>query len=145
MKRTFVILILAIAASSLVIGQAIDKQASQKKPQNNQSMTGSYLSKRTGSLDVLLLPDGKVKFLLNAPMAGHNFGVACAIVPVKDNTAIYKNGSCEISLKFEAKRVIISQKGDEHDCDFGTGVTSDGVYIKRHSRTPQFDQNLCGA
>jgi hypothetical protein len=69
--------------------------------------------------------------------------VACSIIPVKDNTASYKKGSCEISLRFEAKRVIVSQNGDEHDCDFGTGVTAEGVYIKQSSRAPKFDKTLC--
>ncbi|MBA3766617.1 MAG: hypothetical protein H0W99_06450 [Acidobacteria bacterium] len=42
-------------------------------------------------------------------------------------------------MRFKGNRVSVSQEGADAYCGFGSGVGADGVYVKRNSRIPKFD------
>lgn len=120
------------------------KGAQKPLARNPQNITGSY---KFGSnfLDVLQLPDGRVKFYLFAMWKSlvnrevSHFGEACGVVPLIDNTAIYESGECRIKMKFAGRKVTVTQIGSDADCGFGANVTADGVYRKRSSRVSSFE------
>jgi hypothetical protein len=100
----------------------------------NKTITGYYSRKGGGGdVDILLMPENKIKFELIANWET-NTGTVCAILPLDNNVAVYKKGNCEIKIKFEKNRVVISQVSPPEECDFGNNVTAEGIYIKKKTK-----------
>lgn len=127
--------------------QILPAQNRTKTKASSGSITGSYSFKRPSaenSLDARLLPGGKVKIYLYASWVGSaatgnvNNGEIKATLPLKNNVAVYESGQCRITIRFDARRAIVTEKGNS-DCGFGLNVSAAGSYLKRSSRTPKFD------
>ena len=112
------------------------------------NITGHYSVRNPSmenSLDVLLLPGGKVKIFLYASWIGSvalgnvNVGEIKAILPLKNRTAVYESGQCRITIRFTGNKAIVRQTERTSDCGFGLNVSADGTYKKRNGRTPKFD------
>lgn len=112
------------------------------------SVTGHYGVRNPSmenSLDVLLLPGGKVKIYLYASWIGSaetgnvNVGEIKSVVPFRNGRAVYESGQCRIYFRFVRSRAIVKQTERGGDCGFGLNVTATGTYRKRNGRTPKFD------
>ncbi|HEY9673334.1 MAG TPA: hypothetical protein V6D11_17960 [Waterburya sp.] len=107
-----------------------------------RNFTGTYMIKNKSTLDVLILPNNKLKFHLLATYsppgnpAGTNTGEASGVVPLKGNTAVYQDQDCKITMKFLGGKAQVTQVGN---CGFGLRVNAEGTYFKRSNQTPQFD------
>jgi hypothetical protein len=122
-------------------------RAQNAKP--GSGITGHYSARSRSaenSLDVQLLPDGKVKIYLYASWIGSvatgnvNTGEIRAILPLSNGrTALYESGQCRITIRFAANKVIVRQSAPVGDCGFGLNVSADGTYKKRNRRRPRFD------
>ena len=129
-------------------------QTTVKKIVAAASVTGHYLEKDSGdTLDVQLLPGGKIKIDLNAyyPCAnpsladrpgGPNMGETDATIAIKNNHALYStdenSGHCKITFDFAPKSVTINQ--DEQSmgcCGYGYNVNASGTY-RKISNKPKF-------
>jgi hypothetical protein len=111
------------------------------------NLTGHYESVGGDSLDVLELPNHRIKFGLLAifpkePYAskkpnGPNIGDVSGELPVKDGVAVYRDSDSggTINMHFHGRSASLQQKGNI--AGFGMGVTADGMY-KRKSSKPQF-------
>ena len=119
------------------------------KASSARGVTGQYrLRNRTteNTLDVLLLPGGKVKIYLYASWIGSaatgnvNTGEIKAVIPLRNGTALYESGECKITIRFVGRRrAIVEQVEKNGDCGFGLNVSAQGIYQKRSSRAPKFD------
>jgi hypothetical protein len=118
------------------------------------SITGHYREKFSGdTLDVKLLPGGKIKIDLNAyyPSAnpspearpgGPNIGETTATFPIKNGFATYSTeefgGKCKITFAFSPNKVEIKQDEDTIGCcGYGMNVNASGTY-KKLSNRPKF-------
>lgn len=141
--KNFIFAILYLLACQPYYAQA---KPSQSIPLNSRSrsVTGKYIIKDKSSLDVLVLPDGRIKFHLFASYTparnpgATRVGEAEGVVPLQGNTAVYETNEpdCKITMKFMSNRVTVSQEGG---CGFGVNVTANGTYIKRSNQVPKFD------
>lgn len=138
--------LLTLAAATLIHAQGARTKSGA--PQSN--VTGSYRVRHRrvpNTLDVLQLPDGKIKFQLYAYWAGNaeignvNTGEAKGVVPLQNNVAVFEDadGKCKIRMKFTGNKIIVTQEEEELACGFGFNVTADGTYLKLNSRKPKFD------
>lgn len=106
------------------------------------NFTGTYTIKSKSTLDVLILPNNKLKFHLLATYSppgnpgGTNTGEASGVVPLKGNTAVYQDQDCKITMKFLGDKAQVTQVGS---CGFGLQVNAQGTYFKQSSQTPQFE------
>jgi hypothetical protein len=111
-----------------------------KKNLNLTSVTGTYERQDTtrfdpGTLEVLALPDGKIKFDLTAASGG-NTGEAQGVAALVGNRAIYQRDKGRIELQFAGANADVS--GDDEDfC--GSGVSLRGKYKKTDDQPPKFD------
>jgi len=68
-----------------------------------------------------------------------NMGGLDGEATLKGDTAIYRSGKCEITIRFVKPGTIkVSQEGTDADCGFGHNVMSDGTYRKVSSKRPKF-------
>lgn len=107
-----------------------------------RNFTGTYTIKNRSILDVLILPNNKLKFHLLATYTppgnpgGTNTGKASGVISLKGNTAVYQDQDCKITLKFLQNKAQVTQVGS---CGFGLQVNAQGTYFKQSSQTPQFE------
>jgi hypothetical protein len=93
--------------------------------------TGAY-SRGDGSLDVRALAGGRIKVhLVVVQGPGAHIGEVDAELDLIGDTAVYRNGACEITFRFGADSALVEQKGTDSDCDFGAFVTVAGTYNKK--------------
>lgn len=127
--------------------QLIQAQSGTKAKSSSSGVTGSYSFRRPyaeNSLEVQQLADGKVKIYLYASWIGSvangnvNNGEFKTILPLRNNVAVYESGQCRITIRFNRKRAVVTEKGTLA-CGFGLNVSAAGTYVKRNSRTPKFD------
>lgn len=137
MKRTALLLFVSLLACCLV-------QARAERGRTRDNITGQYTlrySNVRGSLNVQLLPNDKIKFSLTALLTTRGGetrnGVVEATVALNDNTAVYEEGQCRISMKFLNNTVEVKESNVD-DCGFGAFVTAQGTYTRK-SRKPKFD------
>jgi hypothetical protein len=111
----------------------------KKKTLSLATVTGTY--ERCGadrfnqsSIDVRALPNGKIKFDIEAGDGGHT-GSAQGEAPLVNNLATYKQDTSKIKMQFNGKYVTISGN-DETFC--GMGVTLLGKYQKTKDTPPKF-------
>lgn len=104
------------------------------RPVTVRGVTGTYHRSDDSSLEVLELPDGRIKFHLTAfhkglnwKEYGPNLGEASGLVPLRNGTARYEDEVCKLRFQFGKDSVEIHQEGD---CDFGHNVTAGGSYRK---------------
>lgn len=139
MKSLIPVLFIVFSSCQLIYAQ--DKAA--KVPRAPESINGSYTlrySNVSDSLDVLLLPDGRVKFELLALLivsSETRNGEVQGIATLKGHTALYEEGQCKVEIRFAGHRAIVSVINDDA-CGFGAYVTANGTYTKRRRR-PKFD------
>jgi len=112
----------------------------KKKTLNLTTVTGTYERCganrfNQGSIDVLALPKGKIKFDLEATDGGHA-GTAQGEAPLVNNCATYVQDNGKIKMQFSGKYVTISGN-DEPFC--GMGVTLLGKYEKTKDTAPKFN------
>ncbi|HEY0003797.1 MAG TPA: hypothetical protein VGB17_03215 [Pyrinomonadaceae bacterium] len=129
----------------LMAAVCLSAQAQQSKSSSTPApVTGHYSYRRlniSNSLDVLLLPGGKIKFQLIALLLvgqGARNGEVRGIVTLENGRAVYDEGGCRVRLKFTRNKVYVSA-ANEDACGFGAYVTANGTYLKRNSRRPRFD------
>ncbi|HEV7396978.1 MAG TPA: hypothetical protein VGN86_10745 [Pyrinomonadaceae bacterium] len=164
MKLTFAILVLVLAFQATAPAQenkSSTPQSTRAPAQENKSpapqstraaarlkVTGSYSANSKSapnSMEVLELPDGKIKLHILALWVSHynaenvHNGEIQSVVDLIGNTAAYKDDHCSISLKFTRTAVVVKQADEVGDCDFGANVTASGTYRKVSSRKPKFD------
>lgn len=146
MRKLKCVMLLIIAAATLSHAQG----ARTKSRPAQSNVTGSYrVRHRTtpNTLDVLLLPDGKIKFQLsaywigNVKIRGANTGEAKGVALLQNGVAVFEDvdGKCRIRMRFTRNKVIVTQQEEDFACGFGFNVTADGTYLKQNSRTPKFD------
>lgn len=93
--------------------------------------TGAY-SRGDGSLDVRSLAGGRIEVhLVVVQGPGAHIGEVDAELDLSGDTAVYRNGACEITFRFGADSALVEQKGTDSDCDFGAFVTVAGTYNKK--------------
>lgn len=99
-----------------------------------RGVTGTYVREDDSSIEVVELPNGKVKFALLAfwkgarwEEYGPNLGEAHGEVPLVKGVAVYdeKEEECRLTMRFSSGKVEIEQEGS---CLFGHNVTADGSY-----------------
>jgi hypothetical protein len=115
----------------------------------NIALTGSYrcgnpnARGHSGTLEVRVLPNGKVQFQLNSvnvinlTNGGVNMGESDGTLRLHNGTGVYyaeKPSSGRLLFHFTPKRVTITQIDD---MDYGQGVDATGTY-KKISRRPAF-------
>jgi hypothetical protein len=125
-----------------------NKPPTSNKPSERLKVTGSYSANSKSapnSMEVLELPDGKIKLHILALWVSHynpenvHNGELQSVVDLLGNTAVYKDDHCSITLKFTRSVVVVKQADEAGDCDFGANVTASGTYRKVSSRKPKFD------
>jgi hypothetical protein len=104
------------------------------RPARAVNVTGHYRRRNAetpNSLEVLQLPDGKIKFhILALWVSAHNRdnvhnGELQGIVDLQGDTAVYQGESCKVTIKFAAGKAIVTQAEDVGDCYFGANVFRD--------------------
>jgi hypothetical protein len=135
-------LISIVLLSGTVFPQA---PAPTSRPTN---VTGAYRlrsAETPNSLDVLQLPDRKIKFHIVALWVSvhnrdnvHN-GELQGVIALTGDTAVYQGESCKVTIKFAAGKAIVTQDADVGDCYFGANVSATGSYRKMNNRKPRFD------
>jgi hypothetical protein len=111
----------------------------KKETLNLATVTGTYERLggdrfNQGSIDVLVLPKGKIKFDLEAGDGGHT-GSAQGEAPLVNNSATYEQDGGKLKMQFSGKYLTIS--GDDQPfC--GMGVTLLGKYQKTKDASPKF-------
>lgn len=140
MKSVALLLSVYLLTCYLAYPEAVLTTANSARP----NITGQYVlrySNVRSSLNVLLLPNDKIKFSLTALLktggGETRNGVVEGTVALKNNIAIYRQGECRIYMKFLDNRVVVKESNVD-DCGFGAFVTAQGTYIKK-SRKPRFD------
>jgi hypothetical protein len=140
MRRAALLILISLAACSAALTQT----ARRGNARPRDAVTGQYVlrySNVRGNLNVQLLPNSRIRFSLVALLetgGGTRNGVAEGTIPLKDNSAVYQEGECRISMRFLGDRVEVEESNVE-DCGFGAFVTARGTY-NRKSRRPRFDQ-----
>lgn len=108
-------------------------------PGKPHSLTGSYSRSDASSLDIQMLPKGRIKFHLVALWSSRfnrdapHTGEVSGIVPLRANRAVYQTDGGQILMRFSGSRIFVVQKGDIPD--FGMNVRADGVYRKESFRS----------
>ena len=139
MKRLLLVFLIVIVIPFLLSAQTGSNRNASSKTAGPPNITGYYQAENENSIEALLLKDGRVKFYIMAMFRDHT-GEICGVAPMKDNIVVYKKDACEITLKFETGRIIVTQKGSDADCEFGMNVNAAGVYRKRNSKIPEFTE-----
>lgn len=132
-----------LSCGAIDAGEGAKAQPSKIKA-SASSYTGNYTlrySNVNNSLQVLQLPDGKIKFdLLALLMTGDSprNGEVRGTVAVKNGLAVYDVDGCKVKFRFEKNKVNIAVDNVDA-CAFGAYVTADGTYTKRDGKPPKFD------
>ena len=109
--------------------------------------TGSYervyYGKFSGSLKVQELPGGRIKFQLLAlgrlsDPGGATMGEIDGVAPLRRDKAAYQYGDGRIAMRFEGRKVIITQYGE---VILGMGVVVEGTYTRK-SKKPDFETSI---
>ncbi|HEV7797197.1 MAG TPA: hypothetical protein VGO73_03515 [Pyrinomonadaceae bacterium] len=136
-------LMLVVSLIFVVSGQT--PPARKVKAQSN--LTGHYVMRREefrNRLNLLQLPDGRIKFDLLALWVSHynsenvHNGTLQGILNRENGEAIYEADGCKLKLESFTNKIRITQS-DDSDCGFGANVTATGFYRKIDSRNPKFD------
>lgn len=99
-----------------------------------RGVTGTYVRDDDSSIEVVELPNGRVRFALLAYWKGPrweeygpNLGMASGEVPLVKGVAVYeeKEEECRLTMRFSSGKVEIEQEGS---CLFGHNVRADGSY-----------------
>jgi hypothetical protein len=135
-------LLLLLSLLTCIFAQA--QQDGHKTRNRLDDVSGHYIlsySNVSGSLDALLLPKGRIRFrllaLLQTGGESPRNGMVEGTVSLKNDTAVYKEETCQISMKFVNNKVIVREQ-NVGDCGFGAYVTAQGTYIRK-ARKPKFD------
>jgi hypothetical protein len=100
------------------------------------ALTGTYLMGQNGTLEVVQLAKGSIKFSLNVALVVNlktgdvRSGDAAGVVPLKGVVAAYTDpddNECKITMTFGRTKAVVSQAGT---CGFGLNVSADGTYMK---------------
>jgi hypothetical protein len=103
-------------------------------PVEPQGLTGTYglVEDPDSTIEVLQLPDGRLRFHLlalwkgaNWKEYGPNIGEASGTVKLEKNRAVYQEEECRLAMTFADGTVKIDETGD---CGFGHNVRADGTY-----------------
>ena len=94
---------------------------------------------QSGHLEILKLPNGSIKFLLNVVNESNfHLGEIEGEVHLNNGVAVYKHTdpqfewmNCTLTITLKNTRAAVSQYGG---CGFGTGVDADGTYMKTRDR-----------
>jgi len=100
-----------------------------------QPLSGTYSGKQ-GTLEVLQLAGTQLKVHLSVFWKDH-VGEVCGAATFEKNIAVYKREKCTLILRFVGKRVQVTQRGTDADCDFGANVTAQGSYQKTSRKPPK--------
>jgi len=110
-------------------------------------LSGSYemrASRRQGSLDVMDLGGGRLRFdlladlVVNGNTGNVRTGLTCGEVALSQGRGSYRAEGCRLDFLFHAKGVEITQSGD---CGYGMGVSAEGSYVLKSSASPKM--GLC--
>jgi len=144
--RNHIFILLTLLLTCQLVVPARHRETRNKRGASR--ITGHYSvrdSSRENSLEVLLLPGGKVKIHLYASWIGSaaagnvNTGEIKAILPLRNGTALYESGQCRISIRFVGNKAIVRQTETNGACGFGLNVSAEGTYRRRNARRPEFD------
>lgn len=103
-------------------------------PVEPKGLTGTYdfVDDPYNTIEILQLPDGRLRFYLlafwkgdNWQEYGPNIGEASGVVKLEKNRAVYQKEGCVLAMAFAGDIVTIDQKGD---CGFGLNVRASGTY-----------------
>jgi uncharacterized protein len=118
-----------------------------RNPANVAAFTGTYRMGQNGTLEVVQLPNGSIKFSLNMTRVFElstgdvRSGDAFGEVPLKSVIAEYTSseyGGCRITMTFQKTKAILSQDGM---CGFGLNVDAGGTYMKTSNAVPKFERD----
>jgi hypothetical protein len=108
--------------------------AGKPHPVKVRGVTGTYQREDDSFVEAVELPDGQVRFYLQAYWKGPNWkeygpnlGEVSGTVPLKNGKAVYRDEDCTLDLAFDKTTLRITEKGD---CGFGHSVTAEGTYRK---------------
>lgn len=103
-------------------------------PVEPKGLTGTYglVEDPDSTIEILQLPDGRLRFHLlalwkgaNWKEYGPNIGEASGVVKLEKNRAVYREDECVLKMTFAGDTVKIDQTGD---CYFGHNVEASGTY-----------------
>ena len=109
--------------------------------------TGSYerdyKGKYSGNLEVQELPGGRIKFQLLAygrlsDPGGPTMSEIDGVATLRRGTAAYQDGDGRIAMRFEGRRVVVSEYGD---LGLAMGVVVEGTYTRK-SKKPDFETSI---
>lgn len=130
----------------MLVGPALTH--AQLSLNKGRRVTGTYRLRKDeqrNTFEVRSVGGNRIKFHLLAlwvspynPDNVHN-GEVFGTIPLKNGTAIFKDESCQLTIRFTRLAVIITQAEEVGDCDFGANVNASGVYRKVSSSRPSFD------
>ncbi len=127
---------------SLLIATSIHAQGYHSLTGVYAIKVGSKLRPDLGSLEILQLPDHKIKFHLSLSRGApdYNEGESEDIVELNGNDAIDSivyDHLCVLHFHSGGKSVEVDVEGTE-ECGWGYGVTADGTYLKASTQKPSF-------
>ena len=134
---------------TLLVAPTLSHAAPVRARHPVRSFTGTYEAGHLGTLEVQALPGGRIRFHLDVTgnhggMSPH-VGEAGGVLSLRNGVAVYvpgdapKGNGARLTLRFQGRRVRITQTGSSLDVGFGEGVYANGTYVKTSDRVPEFD------
>ncbi len=130
----------------------IEAKAQTRKAVSGAEVTGTFRDQSGSEFSILALGKGKLRVAFSGIYAYKmsdggdmaNTGEAAGEAEIAGDTATFKpenTKQCTITLKFLVGRKLkVTQKGTDTECDFGANVSADGIYKKVSNAKPKFSR-----
>lgn len=104
--------------------------------QDDIDIVGSYRSLTLVNLALQQLPDRSIKFRFSLAATSKTAGAElCGTARLEGDSATFKNDNCEMRLKFEYGKLVVTSIGKE--CKLNENTSLDGDYAKISNLIPE--------
>jgi hypothetical protein len=134
----------SLLSITLILGSTLFLSSSFQltNAQLNPTGTYEYDNGDNGNGIVKVKNLGKDKFKVSIFVVGgppsHNMGEFMKELKIINGVANYKSGDCGLKFIFSSKAVRVTQT--DWNCEFGAGVSADGLYKKTSSKVPNMNE-----
>ena len=116
-----------------------------------RQVNGTYRDRGGSEFKILALGAGRLRVEFNgvysyrSPAGGMtaNTGTASGEARIEGDVAEFVpegTEGCRITLRFLPRRLVVTQRGADHECGFGHNVSAGGTYTRRSGARPKFGE-----
>jgi hypothetical protein len=137
-------MIKSLVTTAFFLGSILFLSSSFQLKKKELNPTGTYEydhgQNGNGKVKVQKLSQNQIKvsiFVVGGEPS-HNTGEFMKVIKINNGVSTYHSGDCGLKFVFSSNAVRVTQT--DWNCEFGAGVSADGLYKKTSSKVPNMDE-----